>query len=126
MSWVLKTKYFQRLCRREGVSDAVLLEAVARANKGLIDADLGGHLIKQRIARPGHGSRGGYRTLIAFKSGDVSIFLYCFPKNAKANIDDHELRQWQELAEGLLERGHEDLKRAVARGDLIEVAGAKR
>ncbi|WP_338926885.1 type II toxin-antitoxin system RelE/ParE family toxin [Mycetohabitans endofungorum] len=35
--------------------DNALLEAVERAEKGQIDADLGGGVIKQRVARKGQG-----------------------------------------------------------------------
>src|ERR1035437_1419884 len=48
-----KSRWFQRFARKEGIADAALLEAVARAEKGQIDADLGGGVIKQRISRPG-------------------------------------------------------------------------
>ena len=66
---VFKTKEFARSARRETIRDATLLEAASRAERGLIDADLGGGLIKQRVARPGQGRRSGYRTLMAFRAG---------------------------------------------------------
>ena len=45
----------------------VLLEAVQRAESGQVDADLGGGVIKQRIARLGQGRSGGYRSIILFR-----------------------------------------------------------
>ena len=63
---VYKTKTFARFVRKEKMTDAALIEAVIRAEQGLVDANLGGNLIKQRVARVGQGRRGGYRTLIAF------------------------------------------------------------
>jgi len=39
--------------------DDRLCEAVERAESGLIDANLGGGLIKQRVARLGQGRSGG-------------------------------------------------------------------
>ena len=61
---VFKTKWFARFARRQGLEDAELCAAVARAEKGLIDADLGGGVIKQRIARPNEGRSGGFRSIV--------------------------------------------------------------
>ena len=58
---VYKTKTFARFARDEGIGDRSLMEAVVRADKGLIDADLGGNIIKQRVARQGQGRSGAYR-----------------------------------------------------------------
>ena len=48
---VFKTKEFVRFARKEKVGDGDLCAAIERAERGLIDAALGGGLIKQRIAR---------------------------------------------------------------------------
>ena len=61
---VFKNAWFVRFARKERISDAALCDAVARAEKGLIDADLGGGLLKQRVARSGGGKSGGYRALL--------------------------------------------------------------
>jgi len=61
---IFKSRWFQRFARKEKIADAVLREAVARAERGQIDAELGGEVIKQRIARPGQGRSKGYRTII--------------------------------------------------------------
>ncbi|MGH6873306.1 MAG: type II toxin-antitoxin system RelE/ParE family toxin [Rhizomicrobium sp.] len=74
------TKAFGRFAADERLSDAVLSEAVARAQSGLINADLGGGVIKQRIARSGAGKSGGYRTIIAFRKGTLAILIYGFAK----------------------------------------------
>lgn len=65
-----------RFAGREGIAHASLRDAIARAEKGAIDADLGGGLIKQRVARPGKGRSGGYRTIIAYRRGDRAFFIY--------------------------------------------------
>ena len=52
---VFKTKPFIRFAVREDLEDDALCEAVQRADKGLIDANLGGGVIKQRLAREGQG-----------------------------------------------------------------------
>ena len=52
--WIFKTKPFARFARRERIVDHSLWEAVERAGKGLIDADLGGGVMwKYRRWRPG-------------------------------------------------------------------------
>jgi hypothetical protein len=62
---VFATRVFARFAGKERLDDKHLLGAVARAERGLVDADLGGNLIKQRVARAGGGRSGGYRTVIA-------------------------------------------------------------
>jgi hypothetical protein len=57
---IFKTRTVARFTRQNGIEDASLLAAVDNAMRGLIDADLGGHVIKQRVARPGEGKRGGF------------------------------------------------------------------
>jgi len=80
---IFKSRWFQRFARKEGIADAVLREAVARAEKGQIDADLGGEVIKQRIARPGQGKSKGYRTIILFRRGAKAFFVYGFAKSQR-------------------------------------------
>ena len=53
---IFKTKRFGRFARKERLTDRRLIESIDRATMGLVDADLGGHLIKQRIARSGEGT----------------------------------------------------------------------
>ena len=83
---VFKAKGFARFARRERVSDVVLCDAVRRAERGLLDADLGGGIIKQRVARPGQGRSGGYRVLIAYRAKTRSAFLFGFAKSAHAGM----------------------------------------
>jgi hypothetical protein len=106
--------------RKEGIKDESLCEAIARAERGLVDADLGGGVIKQRVARTGQGRSGGYRTLVAYHMKDRSIFLYCFAKNERENIDDDELTTLREIAARWLNTGRESLERAVEAGVLQE------
>ena len=84
---IFKTKWFVRFARRERIKDHALLDAIARAEKGLIDADLGSGLLKQRVARAGEGRSGGYRTIIAYRAGGLAVFLYGFAKNERDNIE---------------------------------------
>lgn len=115
------TKTFRRFQRKEGISDAALLEAVGRAGRGLVDANLGGGLIKQRIARKGQGRSGGYRTILALRAGERSVFLYGFAKNERDNIDEDELRRWRIAGRVVLEGDEHWIEMAIATGDLAEI-----
>lgn len=119
---VFKTKEFARFSRREKIRDLGLCEAVERAERGLIDADIGGGVIKQRVARPGEGRSGGYRTIIAYRSQTRSIFMYGFPKSGKANLSDDEVVVYRRLAKAFLGLDEADLLRLTKSGELIEVA----
>ena len=88
---IFKTRLFAKFARREHIPDASLSEAIDRAGRGLVDADLGGGVIKQRVARQGQGRSGGYRTLIAYRFGDFAVFLFGFAKSDRDNIADDEL-----------------------------------
>lgn len=118
---IFKSRWFQRFVRKEGIADAALLEAVARAEKGQIDADLGGGVIKQRIARPGRGKSKGYRTIIFFRRGAKAFFVYGFSKSQRANIDDDEAAQFKEAAKRILALTDEHLGELLRRGDFVEV-----
>ena len=96
-------------------------EAVARAEKCQIDADLGGGVIKQRIARPGQGRSKGYRTIILFRRGVKAFFEYWFSKSRRANINDDEERQFKEAAEHVLALTDKQLAELLKRGDFMEV-----
>ena len=118
---VFVVKAFGRFQRREKMSDAMLCAAVDSAAKGLIDAELGGELIKQRVARPGQGKRGGYRVLLAFRCGERAVFLFGFGKNERANITPRELADLKLYGARWLDLDDERIERAVADDDLREV-----
>ena len=118
---VFKSRWFQRFARKEGIADAVLREAVARAENGQFDADLGGGVIKQRIARPGQGKSKGYRTIIFFRRGARAFFVYGFAKSQRANIDDDEEGQFKEAAKLVLALTETQLAVRLERGDFVEV-----
>ncbi|HEY9578450.1 MAG TPA: type II toxin-antitoxin system RelE/ParE family toxin [Rhizorhapis sp.] len=111
--------------RKERIDDSALRDAVQRAECGLVDADLGGGVIKQRVARPGKGKSGGYRTLILFRHGDRAIFAFGFAKSAQANISKADLALLREAATEALEWGGEELDRLVASETLVEIENGK-
>lgn len=83
---IYKTKWLARYARRERIADHSLREAIERVGRGMIDADLGAGIIKQRVARSGEGRSGGYRMLIAYRAGMRAVFLYAFAKtNARTS-----------------------------------------
>jgi hypothetical protein len=119
---VFKTKEFIRFARGEGITDARLCEAADRAERGLVDADLGGGLIKQRVARPGQGRRGGYRILMAFRARHRTVFVYGFAKNERDNIGPDELEFWQRVATAFLRMDDARLKQMIEQQELKEVS----
>jgi hypothetical protein len=118
---VFKTKWFERFARSQGISDARLCEAIRRAERGLIDADLGGGVIKQRVARPGQGRSGGFRTLIAYHAKIRSVFLFGFAKSERDNVDDDELLTLRDIAKGWFAADARALAKAMAEGLIQEV-----
>ena len=110
-----------RYARRERIADSSLREAVERADHGSTDADLGGGVIKQRVARGGQGRSGGYRMLIAYRAGTRAVFLYAFAKNERENIDPDELLTLREIGAGWLRADAQRIAHALEEGNLQEV-----
>lgn len=121
MRKVFRTRTFTRWMRKAGLSDEALSNAVSEMAQGLVDTELGGHLVKKRIALPGQGKRGGARTIVATKMADRWFFLYGFSKNERANIDQDEMKIFQELAKELLGFDDRQLATALEAGEIVEV-----
>jgi hypothetical protein len=117
---IFKTKTLAKFTQRHGIGDGGLVEAVERAMRGLIDADLGGQIIKQRVARPGQGKRSGFRMIIGIRS-DRAIFLFAFAKNERENIDRAELMTLREIVASFLNADDKTIAQALKDGTLIEV-----
>ena len=118
---LFKTKWFMRYARQERISDHSLLDAIERAERGLVDADLGGGIIKQRVARTGQGRSGGFRLLIGYRSGNLAVFLYGFAKNERENIEPDDLETLREIGIAWIEAKKEHLENAIKEGILTEV-----
>ena len=118
---IFETKWFARFARKEKIEGGRLREAIARAEQGNIDAELGGNLIKQRVAREGQGRSGGYRAVIAYHTKTRSAFLYGFAKNQLQNISADDLEDIKRTAKRFLSMNDEELEKAVAASELIEV-----
>ena len=118
---VYRMKTFRRFQRKEAIGDDELREEIRRVERGLVDAELGGGIIKQRIARRGQGRSAGYRAIIAYRAGARAIFLYGFAKNERDNVADDELNALRQIAADLLGASDRDLERMIGEGRLTEL-----
>lgn len=124
MKRVFKTRHFSRWMRKTELTDSALCSAVAEMAQGLIDADLGGGVVKKRVGLAGRGKRGGARTLVATNKGSRWFFVFGFEKNDRANIGADELEALQDLAHDLLARTGPQLDLAVNKQTLEEICHA--
>ena len=118
---IFKTKWLARFARREGIADKSLREAIERAESGRIDADLGGGLIKQRVARQGQGRSGGYRMIVGYRVKDRAVILLGFAKNERDNIEENELLSLRETAGKWLAADAARIQKDLELGNLQEI-----
>ena len=118
---IFKSKAFARFARKERISDEKLCEVIKEANQGNIDADYGGGVIKQRIARPNQGKSGGYRSIIYYRHEEKAFFVYGWPKSERANIDDDEEEAFKKQAKITLALNDEQISKLIANGTYQEV-----
>ena len=118
---ILKTRNFARWARKTGLADSLLDKAVLEIERGLLEGDLGGGIVKKCIALPGRGKRGRIRTLLATNRKDRWFFLFGFEKNKRANISDNELESLKKLAKHLLGLTAAQITTAIEEGALMEV-----
>jgi hypothetical protein len=118
---IYQTREFNRWARKQGLPNAALCKAATEMANGLYEADIGGNLLKKRIARPGQGKSGGFRTLVATNRGNLWFFVYGFAKNERSNIDQNEEAALKKLAAVLLTLKPTALSQALAAEELIEV-----
>lgn len=123
---VFKTRVFNKFAKREKISDSMLCEAVGRAEKGIVDANLGGNIIKQRLAREGRGRSKGYRVLIAVRLKKRYVFMDGFAKNEKDNIEDEELDALKEYGSAWLNADEDRIKTSLKEGKLEEIKYEKK
>ena len=118
---IFLNKPFARFARNSGLPSGALLNAINQAEQGLIDADLGGGVIKLRIAREGGGKSGGFRTIVVFRAGERAFFVHGFAKNERDNIRDDELAAFKMLATIMLDYDDRALAAAIRTGVLREI-----
>jgi hypothetical protein len=118
---IFKNKWFARFALKNGISDSALRLAVADIETGNFDADLGGCVYKQRVARQGRGKRGGYRTIVLFRQGERTFFVSGYAKKDLDNIADDDLLNYKEIAKGYMSASSRQLDGCVADDSLIEI-----
>ena len=119
---IFKTSWFTRFTARENITDDALKEAIGQLGAGLFDADLGGGVYKQRLARRGSGKSGGYRVLICFRQDERSFFVYGFTKSDKATVAPNEKSDLKKLAKALFTATDAELERMLKSGQLSEIS----
>ena len=121
MRRVFKTRQFAKWIRKTDMTDDALCLAVSEMVSGLVDADLGGDVLKKRVALPGRGKRGGTRTLVATRRASRWFFVFGFEKNEQANVSHTELEALQWLAKQLLDLSGAQFEVAAQDGSLQEI-----
>ncbi len=122
---VYKNKPFARFAKKAKITDADLWKAAVQANEGIIDADLGGGVIKQRIARRGEGKSGGLRTIILFRKGDRAVYVFGFEKKDMANISPNDLVAFREYAATYLAYTISVMEELVESGTIYRIEAVK-
>lgn len=118
---IFKTKWFDRFTRKNDINNLTLIDAIERAKKGSVDADLGSGVIKQRIARVGQSRSRGYRAIIVIRHKKRAFFIFGFSKNDQENLRYDEEAEFKNMARYLLALSENDMSRALAKGDLVEI-----
>lgn len=118
---IFKNKWFSKFARKERISDEKLIQAIRDVEAGNINTDYGGGVVKQRMARLREGKSGGYRTIILFRGGDKSFFVYGFAKSVLDNIDTSGVRGFKKLAKILLPVTPAQLEKLLEKGEIEEI-----
>jgi hypothetical protein len=118
---ICKTKPFQRFARRNRLDDLVLRQAAESVQNGQADADLGGGVYKQRIARARQGKSGGYRTILVQRRGGDLVFVHGFAKSEKGNVTHAELEALKAQATAFSKLTPEQVRTAVESGAWVEL-----
>lgn len=117
----LMTRHFSKWASKQKIPSGELLKALEEVEKGLFEANLGGHVIKKRIRFQGKGKSGSGRTIICYKQDDRAIFVHGFAKNEKSSLTPKELIAFKELAKVILGLSLDELNTAIKHGGFIEV-----
>ena len=118
---IFKTKKFAKFARKERIADIKLCKVVKELELGQIDADLGGGVIKQKMARLNQGSSGGYRSIILYRQSQRVFFVHGFLKTNEDNISATEERDFKDLAPILLSLADNKLADLLKTKELVEV-----
>tara|TARA_R110000868_G_scaffold31675_4_gene116042 strand:+ start:59 stop:439 length:381 start_codon:yes stop_codon:yes gene_type:complete len=122
---VIKTREFAKWAEKEGLLDESLMKAINEIEVGLIDANLGGNLLKKRVSLGAKGKSSGLRTIIAYKSKDKYFFIYGYKKNKRSNISKIELKALKKLGDFLIFMTNKDIIKAILAKELRELKHEK-
>ena len=114
-----ETRWFKKWSEKKGLMDDDLRDALERTIKGSGVVDLGGNVYKIRIAKNGQGRSGGFRTILIYKKGKRSLFIYGFEKNDQDNIDKGTLADYKKYATTFLDYTETDINRLVDNGTIF-------
>lgn len=121
MRGIFATRKFARWAMKEGLSARALCRCWRRLEAGAIDANLGGSVVKQRVALPGRGKRGGARLLAVFRPDDLMVFIHGFAKGERDTLTTIEMRALKMVAQAYIEMDDHGLNRLVAIGEVTEI-----
>ena len=125
MTRIFKNDWFAKFARKNRIGNEVLVDAIVRADLGLVDADLGSGVIKQRIARKNSGKSGGFRSVVIFKRGELAIFVFGYAKSGMDNFDDVDLSNFKRSAKLVFGFSDADINSELESGRLLEVSDGK-
>jgi hypothetical protein len=118
---IFKNKWFTKFAKKERISDSQLCKLINEIEKGLIDVDYGGGVIKQRLGRTNQGKSSGYRCIILYRYKELSFLVYGFPKSERDNISQEEEQIFKDLSQQMLSFTGDDIERLLQSGALVEV-----
>ena len=118
---VLKDLEFEDWAAEYKVTDAMLCDAAKEIEAGLVDARLGGFLLKKRVAAPGRGKRGSYRTIVGHRQGDRLIFVHGFAKNETDNITKKEKEALRKLCDVYMLADDKKLAEMIEMKQMLEI-----
>lgn len=99
----------------------MLFIAAKEIEAGLVDARLGGFLLKKRVAAPGRGKRGGFRTILGYRHEDRLVFIYGFAKNESENISRKEKEALRKLCDIYMQAPEAKLAEMIKQQKILEI-----
>lgn len=118
---IFKTTHFERFTQKHQISNQELTQLIQNMENGLIDANLGSGVYKQRLAKIGQGKSSGYRTIIIYKVQEIAFFVMGFEKSHKSNISPIELKELKKSADIYLNLTSQQILNLVLKQKLIEI-----
>ncbi|MDU2939582.1 MAG: type II toxin-antitoxin system RelE/ParE family toxin [Enterobacteriaceae bacterium] len=109
-----KTKWFARTAKAHAIKDSDLCQAITTVTEGKVD-DLGGGVYKKRL------NQNRDRAIILAKGDEHWFYTYLYAKQDMANIDNHELAAFRELAKHYASLTEANIITLVKRKELVEI-----